>query len=435
MTALDWLLIAALAVVSANAVVWRRNLRAFAAFPGLEEFSADERAAARGCRLAVCVPARNEAGNIEACVRSVLANDLPGLRVLVYDDGSTDGTGAIVERLAAGDERVSLVSRCSLPEGWNGKQHGLWRCALEAFALDATLDALPEAAGKDAATHCLFIDADVRVKRDACERALAQFYRLDARARTSAVKGRGGSPANGLGVLSCFPRQLTGTLSEAAVVPLIFFLLLSYLPFGRMRSTVSPSASAACGQFIVVSRGAYVAFGGHEPFKASMHDGIKMPRVARRAGYHTDVYDGSDSARVRMYRGFGEVWRGFAKNAYEGLGNPVLLVFLTVVHAVGHVLPPLLVIGMLAESLVSGDAPTALAYLLGLAAWTVPVVQRVVTADRLGHAAIGALVHPFGTAIMIGVQWRSFYLHVTGKRTWRGRDASGAEVGASVGAA
>jgi len=435
LTVLGWLLLGALVVVSVNALVWRRNLRAFASLPRLESLTADECAAARGCLLAVCVPARNEAGNIEACVRSVLASDLPGLRVLVYDDGSTDGTGKIVERLAAEDGRVSLVERSPLPAGWNGKQHGLWRCAMEAFALDATLDAMPEAAEKEAATHCLFIDADVRLEREACERALAQFYRLDARARTSAVRGRGGSPAKGLGLLSCFPKQLTGTLSEAAVVPLIFFLLLSYLPFGRMRSTVSPSASAACGQFIVVSRGAYVAFGGHEPFKGSMHDGIKMPRAARRAGYHTDVYDGSDAARVRMYRGFGEVWRGFAKNAYEGLGNPVLLVFLTVVHTVGHVLPPLLVTGMLIESLVRRDAPPALAYLLGLAAWTVPVVQRVVTADRLGHAAIGALVHPFGTVIMIGVQWWSFYLHVTGRRTWRGRDASGAEVGASVGAA
>jgi hypothetical protein len=276
----------------------------------------------------------------------------------------------------------------------------------------------------------LFIDADVRLEPDACERALAAFRRLDDRVRSGEVRG-----AEGFGVLSLFPKQLTGTLAEAAVVPLIFFLLLSYLPFGRMRSTNSASASAGCGQFVLVSREAYVAFGGHRAFRGSMHDGIKMPRACRRAGYHTDVFDGSDAARVRMYAGFGEVWRGFSKNAYEGLGGVGLLVFLTVVHLVGHVLPALFVVAMLAVSLSSGDAPPAFAYVSGLVAWTVPVVQRVVTADRLGHAAAGALIHPVGVAVMIGVQWWSFYLHVTGKRSWRGRDARGGEAGLGVGAA
>jgi cellulose synthase/poly-beta-1,6-N-acetylglucosamine synthase-like glycosyltransferase len=47
----------------------------------------------------VIVPAYNEAANIAGTVRSLVANDYPGIEVIVVDDGSTDGTADIVERL------------------------------------------------------------------------------------------------------------------------------------------------------------------------------------------------------------------------------------------------------------------------------------------------------------------------------------------------
>ena len=50
-------------------------------------------------RSSVIVPAYNEAANIAATVRSLVASDYPALEVIVVDDGSTDGTADIVERL------------------------------------------------------------------------------------------------------------------------------------------------------------------------------------------------------------------------------------------------------------------------------------------------------------------------------------------------
>ena len=49
--------------------------------------------------VSVIVPAYNEAANIAATVRSLVASDYPRLEVIVVDDGSTDGTADIVERL------------------------------------------------------------------------------------------------------------------------------------------------------------------------------------------------------------------------------------------------------------------------------------------------------------------------------------------------
>src|SRR5215204_5625039 len=58
--------------------------------------------------VSVLVPARNEAANIEQCVRSLLAQDYPHFEVIVLDDQSEDGTGAILARLAAEDDRLRV---------------------------------------------------------------------------------------------------------------------------------------------------------------------------------------------------------------------------------------------------------------------------------------------------------------------------------------
>ncbi|MGH7622487.1 MAG: glycosyltransferase family 2 protein, partial [Gemmatimonadaceae bacterium] len=76
--------------------------------------------------LSVIVPARNEAHNIERCVRSILGTQWPALEVIVIDDRSEDGTGAIVQSIAARDARVRVVHGVPVPDGWFGKQ---WACA------------------------------------------------------------------------------------------------------------------------------------------------------------------------------------------------------------------------------------------------------------------------------------------------------------------
>jgi glycosyltransferase involved in cell wall biosynthesis len=340
-------------------------------------------ASAPDARVAVCVPARNEEANIEACVRSLLAQDAPDLRVVVADDGSTDSTPAILARLAAEDARVIVVNPPPLPPGWNGKQHACWNAA------NAAMDA--------GCGWLLFTDADVRFEHDAVRRAVGEAKRLD-------------TP-----MLSAFPRQITGTLSEAAMVPMMFFLLLGYLPMGRMRQSTAPSYGAGCGQFLLVRSETYRAFDGHRAFKDTMHDGIRMPKAVRALGQKSDLFDGSDLVRVRMYRGWRETWRGFAKNAYEGVGSPGLLIFLTLLHLGGHAAA--WVIGPLA--LLMGWSP--LIWAPALAACVLQLTQRAMIARRVGHAWSSVWLHPIGVTLMTAVQWWSWHLQRAGKRAWRGR--------------
>src|SRR5439155_22971716 len=78
----------------------------------------------RAASMSVMIPGGNEAQNMEACVRSVLAAAYEPIEVVVVDDRSTDDTAAIVERVATSPEargRVRLVRGAELPAGWFGK--------------------------------------------------------------------------------------------------------------------------------------------------------------------------------------------------------------------------------------------------------------------------------------------------------------------------
>ncbi len=406
MTALEWTVWCGSVPVAAFAAVFTWvNLRRYRGVEGWQGTGAGNlptgpASADHGPALSVCIPARNEEANIERCVRSVLGlagtgGSSTGLstEVLVYDDQSTDRTPAIVAGLCAADARIRSVPTRHLPAGWNGKQHAC--------------DVLGRA-GR--APWLLFTDADVEFVHGG--EAGVRLARLLAAAE-----------ARGVALLSTFPRQVTCTLGERLIVPMIHFVLFAYLPVGRMRRTLDPAASAGCGQFLLVRREAYIAAGGHAVFRASMHDGIMLPRAMRRAGFKTDLFDGSDLCSVRMYRGLRQTWRGFTKNAYEGLGNPALLVLLTLLHAVGHVLPWGVLVAALAgrawPALVPDGSATAAA---GLAVGC-NVVQRAMLAARFGQPWVGVVLHPACVALMTLIQWHSFALHLLGRRVWKGRAA------------
>ena len=109
--------------------------------------------------VSVLVPARDEERDVGDCLRSLLAQDYPGLRVVLADDGSTDRTREIAEGIAAGDPRLEVMSPGDPPEGWVGKPHALYR---------AWRHAKP-----DQGTLLLFTDADIVFEPGALGAAVA----------------------------------------------------------------------------------------------------------------------------------------------------------------------------------------------------------------------------------------------------------------------
>lgn len=334
-----------------------------------------------GTGVSVLIPARNEEATIARALDAALANRDVTLEVVVLDDHSTDRTAEIVRAYAARDPRVRLESAPPLPPGWSGKQH-----ACHVLAGLARYDVL------------LFQDADVRLAPDAVGRSAAFLL------------------ASGAGLASGFPRQETGTLAEALVVPQIHTLLLGYLPMVGLRFTRHPGFGAACGQFILVRRDAYERAGGHAAIRRSLHDGVTLPRAFRRAGIATRLFDATDLATCRMYRGFAEVWDGFSKNATEGMATPVALPVWTALLLGGHILPWLLLAAALVWPMPAAALSVAVTAALAVAA------LRIGQALRFRQSLPGALLHPAGVAVMLAIQWNALLRARRGRpATWRGR--------------
>lgn len=331
-------------------------------------------------RVSLLIPARDEARTIDDALAAALASEGVDLEVVVLDDGSTDGTAERVRAWAEADRRVRLVQGPALPPGWNGKQHACWNLAR-------------------AASHDILAwqDADVRLEPDALARLAGHLERRR------------------LDLVSGFPRQLTGTLAEALVIPQIHVLLLGYLPLPFARIFRGKGFAVGCGQLMMARRKPYRAMGGHGAIRASRHDGMTLPRAFRAAGLKTDVVDASPIAACRMYEGAEQVWRGFAKNATEGMAKPVALPVWTVLLGGGHVLPFLLV--PLAEIARDGEA-------LRLAALGVALVwgARTMLAARVGQSALSVLLHPLGVLVVLAIQWTALVAAWRGvPQSWRGR--------------
>jgi cellulose synthase/poly-beta-1,6-N-acetylglucosamine synthase-like glycosyltransferase len=343
--------------------------------------------------LSVLIPARNEEAGIAACVESVLASRGVQLEVLVMDDGSTDGTAAIVGAIAIRDARVKLLRAAALPAGWNGKQHACWQAAQAA-----------------ASPVFCFLDADVRLQPD----ALARVVTLLVRERAALVSG--------------FPREITGTVMEKLLIPLIHFVLLGLLPMRWLRMTTRPGFAAGCGQLLLVDRAAYFASGGHEAIRTTMHDGLLLPRLLRQHGYSTRLADLTDLAQCRMYRSAAETWNGLAKNATEGLAAPARIVPITLLLGLGQVLPAVLlwlawqrtffVIPFLGPPLRVGMQPVGWA----AAALVLSYMPRLINTVRYRQSWLGALLHPLGVALLLVLQWVALARKLTGRpATWKAR--------------
>ncbi len=329
--------------------------------------------------LSVLIPARNEEQNIHATLTAVLANRDCDFEAIVLDDHSTDATTQIVAEIAEKDSRVRLESAPPLPDGWCGKQH-----ACHVLAKRARHPLL------------VFIDADVRLSPDALAR-MAHFMEHSEVALASGV-----------------PRQELGTFLERLLIPLIHFVLLGFLPMHAMRWTRWAAFSAGCGQLFIARRDAYAQCGGHSMLRDSLHDGVKLPRVFRKAGFRTDLFDATDLATCRMYQTNGETWCGLGKNATEGLAAPATILPMSVLLLCGQTLP--FVILFFAD-------PNSVAFNYSAGACLMAWLPRLLAARLFKQPWWNALAHPLGIVLLLGIQWQALWRKFLNQpMKWKGRN-------------
>ncbi len=271
------------------------NLVRFARLPSIGSLAAEQGSAS----VAVLIPARNEERGIERCVRSVCTQTYANMHVYVLDDGSTDSTPAILQRLAAEFPHLRVISGSPLPKGWVGKS---WAC--HQLSEQTTADVL------------LFTDADTWHEPTTIERSVA--FLTEKR----------------LAMFSMVPYQVLSSFGEHIVIPMVHVLYFSYLPNSLIMSNPRVSLSAANGQFMCFSRAGYEAIGGHKAVWNSLVEDVFLARAVKSAGLRIALVDGTDAVTCHMYTGAKEVTEGFSKNLFPATqyNLPVTLLFL------GHLL-------------------------------------------------------------------------------------------------
>jgi chlorobactene glucosyltransferase len=370
-------------------VIWLilRAINQRGLLPRLAVAAPSRRAAAP--HITVIIPARDEAANIERCLRSILAQDYPPdrLTVLVIDDHSADETAVIARAIAARHSQVSLLSSPPLPQRWTGKSHACW---IGARAVAPQTDWL------------CFLDADVWGEPPLLASALhaAEEQKLD--------------------LLSLAPRQELGSFAERLMLP-CGLILLSFLQDLREVQGRNGSAVTATGQFMLIRRDAYEAVGGHAAVSNVICEDLEFARILKQSGRAVLLMDGDDMIATRMYTGWRTLWPGFAKNLVDTLGGPrATLTF-----------APLAVV--LAWAAVAMPIIDAVACWLGggPAAWTALAAALLGSAAAFGlHIAATfhfripfwyGLLFPLGYTLGAAMALDSVRRRLTGRVMWKGR--------------
>ena len=253
--------------------------------PPLPGGPGDRRVGATPPFVSVIVPARNEAHNIAACVRSLVTSDYPGFEVIVVDDRSDDGTGAVARAVEIGHaERKIVLDGAPVPRGWFGKQWACWQ-------------GVQEARGE----LLLFTDADTFHGELLMERAVAGLHRDRA------------------DCLTIIGRQIMGSFWERLVQPQIFALLAFRYPLmGRELLDQRRWRNAiANGQYLLFQRASYEEIGGHVAVRYEAAEDLRLAQHMVRLGRRLVVRSAHDEFATRMYRGLDEVVAGWSKNMVQ----------------------------------------------------------------------------------------------------------------------
>lgn len=336
--------------------------------------------------ITVCVPARDEAERLSGLLADLRAQTgVPRLRVLILDDASTDGTGDLAREIVGEDPRFLIVrSDAPPPAGWTGKAAA---CARLADLADTAV--------------LVFLDADVRLAPWAIAAAVTRL--------------RGGAGAPGL--VSVWPRQESGSVTEALVQPLLCWSWAATLPLAAANRSLRSSTAVACGQFLVFDTAAYRSAGGHAAVAGSPTEDLDIARALRRDGRRTVLVTAGPAARTRMYPDAAALEQGYTRWLWSAYGgSPVAAAAVGVLTALAYQLPP--------AAALFGRGPLRRA---GIAGTLLAVAGRLLARATETHAPparsdlLSALAHPVGVAAYQRLSLRSHLARRRGALTWKSR--------------
>ncbi|HEX4124049.1 MAG TPA: glycosyltransferase, partial [Tepidisphaeraceae bacterium] len=342
--------------------------------------------------VSILIPAKDEEARIRGCLESALAQDYPNIQVIAIDDRSTDGTGAVMDDLAREHSSLEIIHVTEPPEpSWTGKNNALYT-------------GTQHASGQ----WLLYVDSDVVLEPDALRVAMGVVLRKK------------------FDLLSLLPRLECHSFWESILVPLAGSAASTMYLIALTNKSDGPKTTAfANGQFLLISRPAYDAIGGHEAVRDRYCEDVEIARLLRVGGFRPRVAWGNDFAAVRMYSSLGAIIRGWSRIYYAArVGSPwrplagmAFLVFccFTAYAALGwgiwrtlHPLPGWWVMLGLAWIITAAQHLVGITWLVGqMYAWS-------------GNPRRNAAWFPLAGGMLFWIFGRSVKMCITRKVEWRG---------------
>lgn len=330
-------------------------------------------------RVAIVVPARNEADVIGPALQSLVNQDYPGpLRIYVVDDHSTDATAQV--SAAAGD-RVTVISSPELSPGWTGK---MW--ALN-HGVNAATEFSPE--------YFLFTDADIVHNPRSLSSlvALAQSRNFDLVSMMVMLRGE--------------------SFAERALMPaFVFFFFLLYPP--EWVNASRKKTAAAAGGDILLRADALANIGGIATIRAELIDDCALAREIKRSG---PIWLGltKDASSIRKYDSFGAIGRMISRNAFYQLRHSFWLLIGTLLGlSVTYVAPPaLLLVGVFSNHW---------AALFGGLSWLIMSLSFLPMVRYYGLSPVWVITLPLVAVFYAGATVHSAVQYWLGRGgEWKGR--------------
>jgi len=335
--------------------------------------------------VAVLVPARDEAAVLPETLPTLLAQRYPGrLRVVLVDDGSTDGTGELARALAAGSPvPLNVVPGEDRPAGWAGK---VW----------AQQQAYRHAG---AAEWLLLTDADIAHPPDGVAALVAAAL------------------GDGRDLVSLMARLRVATGWERLIVPAFVYFFAQLYPF---RWVASGRVAAAAGGCVLVRRASLESAGGFAAVRDAVIDDVSLAAALHRSGARLWLGLADRVCSVRPYPRLGDLWHMVARSAYAQLRRSPLLL-------AGTVLGLLLVyVAPVATCLAGLAVGRPVAAVAGGLAWLLMTASYLPQVRYAGQPVLVALSLPFVAVLYLLMTLDSARRHHLGRgAAWKGRAAVG----------
>ena len=235
--------------------------------------------------ISVIIPARNEEKNIALLLKDLKTQTIALHKIICVNDLSEDKTSQIAAKYGA-----RVINIKNKPNGWIGKS---W--AAQNGANIATGELL------------LFLDADVRVKKDGIKILVQAYLKEDC-------------------TVSVQPYHKTNKMYEQFSM---FFNLIQISANGI--ALPKPKNTGLYGPVILIPKSDYLKIGGHERVRQSIVEDMALGAELKKANIPFSLFIGNQNIYFRMYSdGFLALLQGWTKNISSGATRTPLIVFIMV---------------------------------------------------------------------------------------------------------